>query len=228
MKICGFQKLTLLDFPGHLAATVFTGGCNFRCPFCHNSELIVPEAFLEEEEIWQTLRKRAGVLEGVCVTGGEPTLQPDLKDFLARIKELGYRTKLDTNGSRPQVLKELCQAGLVDYVAMDIKGPRASYAAIAGVPELDLAPIKESVRYLLTRPVAYEFRTTVVPELHREEDFEEIGRWLAGAEAYYLQAYRDSEYVLDRRFTPPSAAWMEALKKIVLPFLPCTAVRGVD
>lgn len=228
MKICGFQKLTLLDFPGHLAATVFTGGCNFRCPFCHNSELIWPEGFLEEEEIFQTLRKRAGMLEGICVTGGEPTLQKDLRDFLQKIKELGYRTKLDTNGYRPEVLRDLCQSGLVDYVAMDIKGPRHSYGTIVGLPDLDLSRIEESVRYLLTGPVPYEFRTTVVPELHREEDFEEIGRWLAGADAYFLQAYQDSEYVLDRRFTPPSPEWMDVLQKRLLPFVPHTAIRGVD
>lgn len=228
MKICGFQKLTLLDFPGHLAATVFTGGCNFRCPFCHNSELILPDVFLEEEEVFQTLRKRSGMLEGVCVTGGEPTLQKDLKEFLKKIKELGYLTKLDTNGYRPEVLRDLCQSGLVDYVAMDIKGPRHSYGAIAGFPDLDFSRIEESVRYLLTRPIPYEFRTTVVPELHREEDFEEIGHWLAGADAYFLQAYKDSEYVLDRRFTPPSAEWMEVLQKRLLPFVPNTVIRGVD
>ena len=228
MKICGFQKLTLLDFPGHLAATVFTGGCNFRCPFCHNSELILPDVFLEEEEVFQTLRKRSGMLEGVCVTGGEPTLQKDLKEFLKKIKELGYLTKLDTNGYRPEVLRDLCQSGLVDYVAMDIKGHRHSYGAIAGFPDLDFSRIEESVRYLLTRPIPYEFRTTVVPELHREEDFEELGHWLAGADAYFLQAYKDSEYVLDRRFTPPSAEWMEVLQKRLLPFVPNTVIRGVD
>ncbi len=228
MKICGFQKLTLLDFPGHLAATVFTGGCNFRCPFCHNSELILPEDFMEEEEILSTLKKRAGVLEGVCVTGGEPTLQADLPSFLEKLKQMGFAVKLDTNGYQPEALKEVCGSGLVDYVAMDIKGAPESYAAIAGVSGLDLGRIEESIRYLMGRPIPYEFRTTVVPELHREEDFSQIGAWLAGADAYYLQAYKDSEYVLDRRFTPPSKEWMEVLKERLLPYIPHTELRGVE
>lgn len=228
MKICGLQKTTLLDFPGHVAATVFTGGCNFRCPFCHNSELILPEDFMEEEDILQTLKKRAGMLEGVCITGGEPTLQKDLPLFLEKLKAMGYAVKLDTNGYQPAVLQELCRSGLVDSVAMDIKGAPESYASIAGIPELELSRIEESVRYLMGRPVPYEFRTTVVPELHREEDFSEIGAWLAGADAYYLQAYKDSEYVLDRRFTPPSKEWMEALKNRLLPYIPHTQLRGVD
>ena len=138
------------------------------------------------------------------------------------------KTILDTNGYQPTVLQELCRSGLVDSVAMDIKGAPESYASIAGIPELELSRIEESVRYLMGRPVPYEFRTTVVPELHREEDFSEIGAWLAGADAYYLQAYKDSEYVLDRRFTPPSKEWMEALKNRLLPYIPHTQLRGVD
>lgn len=227
MKIGGFQKLTLLDFPRRLSATVFTGGCNFCCPFCHNSELILPGDTLPEEEILATLKKRRGMLEGVCITGGEPTLQKDLGSFIEKLKEMDYQVKLDTNGYRPDVLRDLCEKKLVDYVAMDIKGPKQKYAAIAGKEGLHLEWIEESISYLLETSMEYEFRTTVVPELHEEKDFPEIGRWIQGANAYYLQAYRDSEYVLDRRFTTPSEEWLETLRQLVLPFVPNTILRGV-
>ncbi|MCJ7836664.1 anaerobic ribonucleoside-triphosphate reductase activating protein [Cuneatibacter sp. NSJ-177] len=227
MKIGGFQKLTLLDYPGKLSATVFTGGCNFCCPFCHNSELILPGDTLPEEEILSTLKKRRRMLEGVCITGGEPTLQKDLETFIEKLKEMDYLVKLDTNGYKPDILRRLCERGIVDYVAMDLKGPKSKYAAIAGREELSLDRIEESAAYLLKGTVDYEFRTTVVPELHEEADFPEIGEWIRGAKAYYLQAYKDSEYVLDRRFTSPSEDFMETLRKLVLPFVPNTALRGI-
>ena len=149
MKICGLQKTTLLDFPGHVAATIFTGGCNFRCPFCHNSDLLgndAPAAF-SEDEILNFLKKRRGILEGVAITGGEPTLQPDLRDFIIKIRELGYQIKLDTNGYRPDVLKSLCQDGLIDYVAMDIKTCKERYPVVAGIPSLQMDKIEESVSF---------------------------------------------------------------------------------
>ena len=233
MKICGFQKLTLLDYPGHVAATVFTGGCNYRCPFCHNSELISldkikTENMFSEEEILKVLKKRAGVLEGVCITGGEPTLQPDLGDFIKKIREMGYKIKLDTNGYRPEVLKSLCHEGLIDYVAMDIKSSREHYGNVAGVPTLQISRIEESAAFLMGGSIPYEFRTTVVPELHAEEDFSSIGQWLHGNSPYYLQAYRDSEQVLERRFSQPTAELMNQIREILLPYLPNTQLRGID
>ena len=201
MLLCGLQKTTLLDFPGHVACTIFTGGCNFRCPYCQNSELVLdPAAFpkLSEEEVMAFLRKRKGILEGVCITGGEPTLQPDLAPFLRKIKELGYLVKLDTNGYRPEVLQSLLEEGLLDYVAMDVKASKEKYAKTVGVSELDLSKLEKSVSLLMGQAkVPYEFRTTVVKGLHDLEEFEEIGKWLAGAQALFLQSYRESENVLD-------------------------------
>ena len=195
MRISGLQKLTLLDFPGHTACTVFTGGCNYRCPFCHNAELVLrPEEQPEipEAEFFTLLEKRRGLLDGVAVTGGEPTLQPDLPEFLRRIRDLGYAVKLDTNGTRPDLLKRLMQEGLVQYVAMDIKNSPARYAETAGIADPQLERIRESAAFLMAGTVPYEFRTTVVQELHRPEDLTEIGRWLQGAERYFLQGFTDS------------------------------------
>ena len=201
MYLCGLQKTTLLDFPGHVACTIFTGGCNFRCPYCQNSELVVdPAAFpkVSEEEVMAFLRKRKGILEGVCVTGGEPTLQPDLARFLREIKELGYLVKLDTNGYRPEILQSLLEEGLLDYVAMDVKASREKYAMTVGVPHLDVSRLERSVSLLMGQDkIPYEFRTTAVKGMHDPEELEEIGKWLAGAKALYLQNYRESENVLD-------------------------------
>lgn len=201
MLLCGLQKTTLLDFPGHVACTIFTGGCNFRCPYCQNSELVLePAAFpkLSEEEVMGFLRKRKGILEGVCVTGGEPTLQPDLAPFLRKIKEIGYLVKLDTNGYRPEVLQILLEEGLLDYVAMDVKASKEKYARTVGVPGMDVSKLEKSVSLLIGQDqIPYEFRTTAVKGMHDPEEFEEIGRWLAGARALFLQNYRESENVLD-------------------------------
>jgi pyruvate formate lyase activating enzyme len=201
MLLCGLQKTTLLDFPGHVACTIFTGGCNFRCPYCQNSELVLePAAFpkLSEEEVMGFLRKRKGILEGVCVTGGEPTLQPDLAPFLRKIKEIGYLVKLDTNGYRPEVLQILLEEGLLDYVAMDVKASKEKYAKTVGVPGMDVSKLEKSVSLLIGQDqIPYEFRTTAVKGMHDPEEFEEIGRWLAGARALFLQNYRESENVLD-------------------------------
>lgn len=230
MKLCGFQKTTLLDYPGHLAAVVFTGGCNFRCPFCHNRELLPPdieEAFTQEE-ILAVLAKRRGVLEGVCITGGEPLLQPDLADFIRSIRDLGLDIKLDTNGSRPEKLKELCEEHLVDYVAMDIKNGPSRYGITAGCPDMDLVPIRESVTFLKSWDKPYEFRTTVVRELHSASDFQEIGTWLAGASNYFLQNYVDSENVLMPGFTSYSREELLSFAAIVKPYIEQVNLRGVD
>ncbi len=221
MKIHGFNKTTLLDYPEHLAATIFTGGCNFRCPFCHNGGLVLDpdsQPAIPEEEVLKFLQKRRGILQGVCITGGEPTLQPDLEDFIRKVKEMGYLVKLDTNGSRPEVLKSLLEKGLLDYVAMDIKASQENYAYAAGVRVSDetagmcttaaktptavhahvslLEKIRASVELLKNGTVPYEFRTTVVKGIHTLEEFDAIGQWLAGCRAYYLQAYRENENIL--------------------------------
>ncbi len=230
MKICGLQKTTLLDYPGHVAATVFTGGCNFRCPFCHNSDLLgndAPPAFTEDEII-RFLRKRVGILEGVAITGGEPTLQPDLREFILRVREFGFRIKLDTNGYRPEVLKSLVNEGLIDYVAMDIKAGKKRYSEVAGIPSIVIGRIEESVDFLKTGVVPYEFRTTVVKELHSEDDFREIGPWIAGCGDYYLQNFVDSGNVLNPVYSECTKDELLAYAKIVEPYVGHVAIRGVD
>ena len=199
MQIHGFNKTTLLDYPEHIAATVFTGGCNFRCPFCHNGELVLDpncQPLIPEEEVLAYLQKRRGILQGVCVTGGEPTLQRDLRDFLGKIKELGYPVKLDTNGYNPKVLWELIEAGAVDHVAMDIKASRENYARAAGLKRMDLSRIEESIGILRSSRIEYEFRTTVVRGIHTIEEFDAIGRWIEGSPVYYLQSYQENDNCL--------------------------------
>ena len=224
MKICGLQKTTLLDFPGHVAATVFTGGCNFRCPFCHNSELLgndAPPAFTEEQ-VLSFLKKRKGILEGVA------TLQPDLDIFMRKIRDLGFQIKLDTNGYHPEVLERLCRENLVDYVAMDIKTCKERYSEVAGIPSIQIEKIEECVNFLKTGTVPYEFRTTVVKELHSADDFAKIGSWLSGASRYFLQNFSDSGNVLHPVFTSCSKEELTAFMEIVRPYVKFTALRGID
>lgn len=231
MNIQGFQKTTLLDYPQHVAATVFFGGCNFRCPFCHNGDLVLsPDRApaYDPEEILAYLTKRKNILDGVCITGGEPTLQPDLGPFLEQIKKLGLSVKLDTNGYRPDVLKELCGAGLVDYVAMDIKGSPHRYPEICGLSRMDFSKIAESVDFLKTDTVDYEFRTTVVRELHKAEDFRQIGDWIAGARAYYLQGYQDSPNVISPGFTAYTLEELTAFLPLLRDKIPTVEIRGVE
>ena len=231
MQIYGFNKTTLLDYPEHIAATVFTGGCNFRCPFCHNGELVLDPArqpSVAEEEVLYYLKKRQGILQGVCVTGGEPTLQRDLRAFLQKIKELEYPIKLDTNGYRPDVLKSLCEQGLVDYVAMDIKTCKERYPLLAGIPSIQMEPIEESVDYLKSCHIPYEFRTTVVKELHSADDFQKIGPWISGCPNYYLQNFVDSGNVLEDGFSGCTKEELLAFLEIVKPFVGQAAIRGID
>ncbi len=199
MKISGLQKMTLLDYPGKIAATVFTAGCNFRCPYCHNATLVLnpdAEETISEEEFFDFLSKRKNFLEGVCITGGEPLMQKDLGAFISKIKEMGFFVKLDTNGSFPDKLIELVEGGLIDYVAMDIKNAPGSYASTAGLdPEKSksvVAAVDRSISYLLTEPTDYEFRTTVVSGYHTKADFTAIGKWIRGAKRYYLQKFVDT------------------------------------
>ena len=231
MKICGLQKTTLLDFPGRVAATLFTGGCNFRCPFCHNSGLLSgdAEAAYSVREILQFLEKRKRILEGVCITGGEPTLQPDLEDFIRDIRSLGLAVKLDTNGYRPDVLKALCQKGLLDYAAMDIKAGRDRYETAAGVCGLDMKRIDESIRFLLEGHLHYELRTTVVRGIHEAEAFRQIGPWIKGCRRYFLQAFKDSgDILVPQAYDAFSAEEMRAFMELVRPYAEEVSLRGID
>lgn len=230
MLIKGLQKLTLLDFPDKMACTVFTFGCNFRCPFCHNASLVLSDRATEdtmpEEEFFDFLSRRKGILEGVCVTGGEPTLQPDLPQFLARIKAMGYAVKLDTNGYRPAVLKALVEAGLVDYVAMDIKNSLSHYGEAVGIKCFDTAPIEESMDYLMEGHVPFEFRTTLVRGLHTIESIREMGARLAGGERFFLQTFEDSGDLIGEgldAFTPTET--VEILDALRI-YVPNAQIRG--
>ncbi len=229
MTIHGLQKMTLLDFPGHVACTVFLGGCDFRCPFCHNFELVENPGpgIMAEAEFFSFLEKRRGLLDGVAITGGEPCLRQDLPGFLSRIREMGFLTKLDTNGNHPAMLRRVLEEGLADYVAMDIKNSPDKYARTAGLSALDLGPVRESVRLLLAGHTDYEFRTTVVAELHEAADFETIGAWIAGAKRYFLQAFTDRDAVPFGGFHAPDAAALRAYAELVRPYVPAVSIRGV-
>ena len=231
MDIQGLQKVTLLDFPGRVACTVFLAGCNFRCPFCHNASLVThvdPDRNIPEEEILSFLKKRRGVLDGVCITGGEPLLAPGLDRLIREIKELGYEVKLDTNGSNSERLKTLAGSGMIDYVAMDIKNAPGKYGMTIGIDGYDMSNIFKSVDYLMSGPVPFEFRTTVVREFHKREDFEEIGRWLKGAPAYYLQGFVDSGDVIRPGLRAYTKEIMEQALGIVKKYIPAAGLRGID
>ena len=216
MLIGGFQKMTMLDYPGKVACTVFTYGCNFRCPFCHNATLVIDEAQLfSEEEILSYINKRKNILDGVCISGGEPLLQPDIFEFIKKIKDLGLLVKLDTNGSYPERLREAIDSGLIDYVAMDIKTCRENYSLVADA-NVKIEDIEKSVSILLENKVDYEFRTTVVRELHTKEDFVKISSWIKGAKRYFLQCFQDNENLIGNNLsaytTPELTGFLEVLK----------------
>lgn len=231
MQFYGFQKMTLLDYPGRVACTLFTGGCNMRCPFCHNALLVTEldesSERYEEAEVLAYLTRRQGLLDGVCVTGGEPTLQPGLESFLREVKRLGYAVKLDTNGTRPAVLASLVEAGLVDHVAMDVKNSPDRYAATAGVSEEEIAGVFESMDYLLGGVVDYEFRTTVVRELHTPEDIAAIARRIKGARRYYLQCFKDSGDLICDGWSAHTPETMEEMRRIAAEQGIPTELRGV-
>ena len=227
MHIKGLQKTTLLDYPGHVACTVFTGGCNFRCPFCHNASLVLAPNTVDnipEKEFFDFLLKRKGILDGVCITGGEPLLQNDIIPFLEHIHQLGFKIKLDTNGSFPQRLEKIISLGLVDHIAMDIKNSPSKYSVTAGAECFD--QVHESINLIMNSGVSYEFRTTVVRELHEIEDIEEIGKLISGAEQYFLQAFKDSEELIGDGFSAYSDEEMEQLLSVVLKYVPSARIRG--
>ena len=234
MTVSGLQKMTLLDFPGKVACTVFLHGCNYRCPFCHNAELLEgrPEPLMTVEEFLGFLKKRVGLLDGVCVSGGEPTLSPGLRDLLAAIKEQGFSVKLDTNGSRPAVLKALVAEGLVDYVAMDIKNAPSRYAQTVGLPKVDLTAIEVSAVFLMSGAVDSEFRTTVVTPFHDETSIAEMGRWLYGlngnrpVKKLFLQPFVDRDTVVFSGLGAPENSQMAVFTELLQDFVLGVSVRG--
>ena len=243
MKIHGLQKMSLLDYPGHVACTVFLGGCDFRCPFCHNYELVdgSAEPVMEDVEFFAFLSKREGILDGVCITGGEPCLRADLAEFAGRIKEMGFKVKLDTNGAHPGRVKELIDLGLIDYVAMDIKNSPQKYAETIGLSSnrpgvidagrdnsvLDFDNIRQTIALLMEDRVDYEFRTTVVEQYHKKEDFVAIGQLIEGAKKYFLQQFVARNTVPDCTLEAPNRETIEKYIEVVRRYVPNAEVRGI-
>lgn len=230
MDIKGLQKVTLLDFPDRVACTIFTGGCNFRCPFCQNTDLVLRAGSVEsipEQEIFSYLKKRQGLIDGICISGGEPTMQPDLRDFIIECRKLGYAVKLDTNGFMPDILSGLISDGLIDYVAMDIKTCIENYALVSGIRNIDISRIERSVEILKCSGIVYEFRTTVVHELHSADDFFKIGEWLKGVPHYFLQRFVDSGDILEEGLSAESNDVMHEYLEIVKRFIPNAELRGI-
>ncbi len=230
MKIAGVQKLTLLDFPGRVACTVFTLGCNFICPFCQNSRLVITadkEPAEDVEAVFRFLAKRQGILDGVAITGGEPLIQKDIDVFIRRVRDMGFQVKLDTNGSIPGVLKELVNEGLLDYVAVDIKNSPEKYALTSGCTPSMLEHVKQTVDFLLEGHVEYEFRTTVVSEFHEQSDFVKIGEWIRGADNYFLQKFEDSGELIQEGLHAASREEMELYLKTVKPYVKNASLRGM-
>lgn len=231
MQINGFQKTTLLDYPKHIAATIFLGGCNMRCPFCHNATLVTKAAIqpvIATKDVLSYLSKRVKILEGICITGGEPTLYTDLPDFIKEVKSLGYKIKLDTNGTNPSMMKELVETGLIDYIAMDIKNSKEHYSISTGIKDFPIEAVSDSVSYLLNSDIEYEFRTTVVKEHHTEQDMLSIGKWIQGAKAYYLQSYKDSGDIIEPGLHSHSKDTLLHYVNILTPYVSQVSLRGVD
>lgn len=231
MEFSGWEKLSLVDFDDNLTTTLFTSGCNFRCPFCHNGDLVLHPSrcvAIPFDEIKEYLKKRVGVLDAVCISGGEPTLMDDLEEKLIFIKSLGYKVKLDSNGSRPSILKDLVSKGLVDYVAMDIKNSKSKYAETIGIKDFDLSPIEESIAFLLSNKVGYEFRTTIMSEFHNEEDMKQIGIWIKGANRYFLQQYIDNENCIKKGLHPVELEQANRFIKILKEYIPNVKLRGYE
>jgi len=234
MKIHGLQKMTLLDFPGKVACTVFLGGCEFRCPYCHNTELLDPNApeLMNGEQLLAFLKKREGLLDGVAITGGEPLLRPELPELLKAIRDLGYMVKLDTNGDHPDELRKVVEAGLVDYVAMDIKNSPERYGDTIGIPDIDISNIisniKKSVEYLINEnKVDYEFRTTTLKQFHDEESFIGIAQWIKGAKRYYIQNFVDRDTVPFGGLESYEPEILQKFLDIVTPYVGVAELRGV-
>ena len=228
MFFAGFQKLTLLDYPGKVACILFTNGCNFRCPFCHNASLVRAQdgADISDAEVLEFLKKRQGILEGVCISGGEPLIHNELKDFIREVKKLGYPVKLDTNGSFPQKLRELIGEGLVDYVAMDVKNSFEKYNETTGI-NADIDSVKESIEILINGNIDYEFRTPLVSGFHTPKDMQSIGEMIKGTKKYYLQNFADSGDILCPGLAPLGEEEMELMKKTAEKYVSVTQIRGI-
>ena len=230
MKFNGFQKLTLLDYPGKVACTLFTAGCNLRCPFCHNASLVTHidnVVSYDEDEILDFLGKRQGILEGVCITGGEPLMQSEITDFIKKVKELGYSVKLDTNGSFPEKLISLAESKLIDYLAMDIKNCKEKYALTSGIADLQIGNIEKSVEFLLSGKIGYEFRTTIVSQFHTPQDIVEIAKWIKGADKYFLQNFVDSGDLITDGLCAVSPETMQDMRAKAAKFIPNAQIRGI-
>lgn len=229
MLIVGMQKTTILDYPGRIASIVFTGGCNFRCPYCHNGDIVLaPNSYIpfEENEIFSYFKKRSNLLDGVVISGGEPTLQPDLYDFIKKVRSMGLKVKLDTNGTNPDILQTLLEEDLLNYVAMDIKQCRDKYESITCNGKIDINAIDTSIDLLLSSFIDYEFRTTITKELHTKEDIINIGKWISGAQAYFLQPYTYSESVINPIYSAPSKNELSEYIEILKQYVPHTMIRG--
>ena len=229
MKILGIEKLSMVDYEGQICATIFTGGCNYRCPFCHNAGLVtkMDTEIIPESEVFNHLKKRQGILDGVAISGGEPLLQGDIEEFLKKIKELGYSIKLDTNGSFPDKLKSIIDNGLCDYVAMDIKNSKERYNETVGIDKFDISLMEKSVEILMNSDVQFEFRTTVTKNFHTVEDIEKIGEWIKGTEKYYLQNFVDSGNLIDCNVEGVSKEEMQLMLEKIKKYVPTAEIRGL-
>ncbi len=232
MKIHGLEKLSLVDYDGFVAATVFTGGCNFKCPFCHNATLVTDFnelSVIEEQDVLDYLIKRKGIIEGLCITGGEPTLNKDLPDFCSKIKEIGISIKVDSNGTNPKMIKTLAENGLADYFAIDIKNDKTSYAKTVGLSTFDLSNVEKTVSYLINGKIGYEFRTTIINQFHKENNIREITKWIEGADKYFLQKFKSGDNCLSPNGLTPVPD-NEALKfvNIAKPYVKSISLRGYD
>ncbi|MBQ6727958.1 MAG: anaerobic ribonucleoside-triphosphate reductase activating protein [Clostridia bacterium] len=231
MDIFGLEKLSLVDYDGFVAATVFTAKCNFRCGFCHNSALVLDYNAIppiRESEVLDYLKKRKGILEGLCITGGEPTLNPDLPEFIKKVKDIGYSVKVDTNGTNPEMVKLLVKEGLADYFAMDIKNDRANYAEIIGFKTFDTQKIEKTVEFFLSGKVKYEFRTTLIAEYHKAENMKRIAEWIKGADKYFMQKFKSGENCISQDLSPVPTETAKAFAEIIRPFVKRVDLRGYD
>ena len=229
MVFYSLEKLSLVDFDGYISATIFTGGCNFKCGYCHNSLLVLSHttlSTLSEESVLDYLKKRFGILEGLCITGGEPTLHATLPQFIAKVKNIGYKVKLDTNGTNPNMLKSLFNDNLIDYVAMDIKNCKEDYASVIGLNSFDTKNVEKSVEFLLSNQYDYEFRTTLIKEFHTEHNIDLIGQWIKGAKRYFLQKFKNSESCIESHFSTLDENIAKKYVEILKPYIPNTQLRG--
>jgi pyruvate formate lyase activating enzyme len=231
MNILGLNKTTLLDYPEHVAATIFIGGCNYRCPFCHNMDIVFQNENIPKfstNEIISFLHKRKNILTGVCITGGEPTLNHELPDLIRQIKDIGYKIKLDTNGTNPTMISNLIDSGLIDYCAMDIKNCREKYALTCGMDVIDISKVEESVSILNGQDkIEYEFRTTIVKQLHNTSDIIGIANWIKGAPRYFLQSYKDCPQVIKSGYSAYNEAELEHFLTLCREYIPNTHLRGI-